>query len=62
MRHPLHSICPYFAMFPEGFVLEQLYAYTRPNDVVLDPFCGRGTTVRNVSTTLIQPGSELKLY
>lgn len=32
-------------MFPESFVLEQLYAYTRPNDVVLDPFCGRGTTV-----------------
>lgn len=45
MRHPLHSICPYFAMFPEGFVAEQLYAYTRPGDVVLDPFCGRGTTV-----------------
>ncbi len=45
MRHPLHSICPYFAMFPEGFVAEQLYAYTRPDDVVLDPFCGRGTTV-----------------
>jgi hypothetical protein len=45
MRHPLHSICPYFAMFPEGFVAEQLYAYTRPDDVVLDPFCGRGTTI-----------------
>ncbi len=45
MRHPLHSICPYFAMFPEGFVTEQLYAYTRPDDVVLDPFCGRGTTI-----------------
>jgi DNA methylase len=45
MRHPLHSICPYFAMFPENFVLEKLYAYTRPHDVVLDPFCGRGTTI-----------------
>lgn len=45
MRHPLHSLCPYFAMFPEGFVLEQLYAFTRPDDVVLDPFCGRGTTI-----------------
>jgi hypothetical protein len=32
-------------MFPENFVLEQLYAYTRPSDVVLDPFCGRGTTI-----------------
>ena len=45
MRHPLHSLCPYFAMFPEGFVLEQLYAYTRPDEVVLDPFCGRGTAI-----------------
>jgi hypothetical protein len=45
MRHPLHSICPYFAMFPESFVLEQIYSYTRPNDLVFDPFCGRGTTV-----------------
>lgn len=45
MRHPLHSICPYFAMFPEDFVLEHLYAYSRPGDVVLDPFCGRGTTI-----------------
>ncbi|BCM19229.1 DNA methyltransferase [Mesorhizobium sp. J8] len=45
MRHPLHSICPYFAMFPESFVAEQLFAYTRPNELVFDPFCGRGTTV-----------------
>lgn len=45
MRHPLHSICPYFAMFPETFVSEQLFAYTRPKDLVFDPFCGRGTTV-----------------
>lgn len=45
MRHPLHSICPYFAMFPEDFVAEQILAYTRPNDLVFDPFCGRGTTV-----------------
>jgi hypothetical protein len=45
MRHPLHSICPYFAMFPESFVAEQLLSYTRPKDLVFDPFCGRGTTV-----------------
>ncbi|UCI29441.1 DNA methyltransferase [Mesorhizobium sp. B4-1-4] len=45
MRHPLHAICPYFAMFPERFVAEQLLAYTRPKDLVFDPFCGRGTTV-----------------
>lgn len=45
MRHPLHSICPYFAMFPEDFVAKQLLAYTQRGDIVFDPFCGRGTTV-----------------
>ena len=44
-RHPFHSICPYFAMFPERFVEQQLLSYTSPNNLVLDPFCGRGTTV-----------------
>jgi hypothetical protein len=45
MRHPLHSICPYFAMFPEDFVAKQVLAYTKRGDVVFDPFSGRGTTV-----------------
>ncbi len=45
MRNPLHSICPYFAMFPESFVQKQLLAYSRPGDQVFDPFCGRGTTI-----------------
>jgi len=44
-RHPLHSLCPYFAMFPEGFVERHVLAFTKPGDVVFDPFCGRGTTV-----------------
>ncbi len=44
MRHRFHSICPYFAMFPETFVEGCLT--TSPYDgVVFDPFCGRGTTV-----------------
>ena len=44
MRHRFHSICPYFAMFPESFVKARLTA--SPHDgVVFDPFCGRGTTV-----------------
>jgi hypothetical protein len=38
-------MCPYFAMFPEGFVQTQLLAFSRPGDWVFDPFCGRGTTV-----------------
>lgn len=45
MRHPLHAICPYFAMFPEEFVARHLMTFTRPGDLVLDPFCGRGTTI-----------------
>lgn len=44
MRHRFHSICPYFAMFPETFVEKHLAA-SRFNGVVFDPFCGRGTTV-----------------
>lgn len=45
MRNPLHSICPYFAMFPETFVQNYLLAYSRPGDQIFDPFCGRGTTI-----------------
>lgn len=44
MRHRFHSICPYFAMFPESFVAKHLAA-TKFNGVVFDPFCGRGTTI-----------------
>ena len=44
MRHRFHSICPYFAMFPETFVEKHLAA--SPHDgVVFDPYCGRGTTM-----------------
>ena len=44
MRHRFHSLCPYFAMFPETFVEKHLAA--SPHDgVVFDPYCGRGTTV-----------------
>lgn len=44
MRHRFHSLCPYFAMFPEEFVQRHL-AWSQPGDLVLDPFCGRGTTL-----------------
>lgn len=45
MRNPLHALCPYFAMFPETFVAKYIELFTKPNDYVFDPFCGRGTTV-----------------
>ncbi len=44
-RHRFHSICPYFAMFPEAFVRRNVLAWSKRNDIVLDPFSGRGTTV-----------------
>jgi len=43
MRHRFHSICPYFAMFPESFAADWITKLTKPNDIVLDPFSGRGT-------------------
>jgi hypothetical protein len=39
----LHTICPYFTMFPLDFPFYTLTS-ARPNDWILDPFCGRGTT------------------
>ncbi len=44
MRHRFHSICPYFAMFPETFVEKHLAA-SKFDGVVFDPYCGRGTTI-----------------
>lgn len=45
MRNPLHSLCPYFAMFPEQFVREHIEEHSAAGDYVLDPFSGRGTTL-----------------
>lgn len=44
VRHRFHSLCPYFAMFPETFAEKWIDRLTKPGEVVLDPFCGRGTT------------------
>lgn len=40
----LNGICPYFTMFPLDFPLNILKRMAREGDLVLDPFCGRGTT------------------
>jgi DNA modification methylase len=42
--HALNAICPYFTMFPLSFPLSVLTERAEPDDWVLDPFCGRGTT------------------
>lgn len=39
------SFGPYYAMFPVSFAREVVAAYTKPGDLVLDPFCGRGTAI-----------------
>ncbi|MEZ5284993.1 MAG: DNA methyltransferase [Vicinamibacterales bacterium] len=44
-RHRFHSICPYFAMFPETFVRRNIHAWSRSGDLICDPFMGRGTTI-----------------
>lgn len=41
----LNAICPYFTMFPLEYPLGVLKRYRRENPVVMDPFCGRGTTL-----------------
>jgi hypothetical protein len=40
----LNGICPYFTMFPLDFPLDILKRRAQAGDLVLDPFCGRGTT------------------
>src|SRR5262249_27692889 len=40
----LNGLCPYYTMFPLGFPFDAL-ASSKPGEWVLDPFCGRGTSI-----------------
>lgn len=40
----LNGICPYFTMFPLSFPFGILRRSAKRNEIVADPFCGRGTT------------------
>jgi site-specific DNA-methyltransferase (adenine-specific) len=42
--HAFHPMCSYLAMFPAGLAHAFIARYSRPGDVVFDPFSGRGTT------------------
>ncbi|MGZ8271707.1 MAG: DNA methyltransferase [Methylophilus sp.] len=44
-RNALNAICPYFTMFPLEYPLRVLKKHRPENPVVMDPFCGRGTTL-----------------
>jgi site-specific DNA-methyltransferase (adenine-specific) len=42
--HPFHPMASYLASFPAALAHAFVARYSRPGDVVLDPFAGRGTT------------------
>ena len=41
--HALHPMCTYLGSLPATLAHELIGRWSRPGDVVLDPFCGRGT-------------------
>ncbi|MBA2644475.1 MAG: hypothetical protein H0U80_03420, partial [Solirubrobacterales bacterium] len=41
--HSLHPMCTYFGAFPAALANAFIARLSRPGDVVIDPFCGRGT-------------------
>src|SRR5215469_1389660 len=41
----LNAVCPYYTMFPLEFPNSVLKRVGKPRLRVLDPFCGRGTTI-----------------
>lgn len=44
-RHALNAICPYFTMFPLEYPLRVLRRHRGDAGTVMDPFCGRGTSL-----------------
>ena len=47
--HSFHPMCSYLASFPAALAHAFIARYSRPGDVVLDPFSGRGTTALQAS-------------
>lgn len=44
------GVGPYYAMFPVAFADEVVRTFTRPGEIVLDPFAGRGTSIFSAAT------------
>lgn len=44
-KNSLHNMCSYLAMFPPALPHYFIMQFTKPRDIVFDPFSGRGTTV-----------------
>lgn len=48
-KNKLHNVCSYLAMFPPSLPHYFIDQFTAEGDYVLDPFCGRGTTLLEAS-------------
>jgi hypothetical protein len=44
-HNALNAICPYFTMFPLEYPLRVLRMHRKDRPIIMDPFCGRGTTL-----------------
>ncbi|WP_425668424.1 DNA methyltransferase [Agrobacterium radiobacter] len=43
--YAFNAICPYYTMFPLEYPLGLIGKHRRNDPIILDPFCGRGTTL-----------------
>jgi hypothetical protein len=58
--HSLHPMCSYLASFPAALAHAFIARYSRPGDVVLDPFAGRGTApLQALAESRIGIGNDL---
>jgi site-specific DNA-methyltransferase (adenine-specific) len=61
--HSLHPMCSYLASFPAALAHAFIARWSRPGDVVLDPFSGRGTTpLQAVAEGRIGVGNDLNPF
>lgn len=44
-EYAFNAICPYYTMFPIEYPLHIIKKHKASSPIVLDPFCGRGTTI-----------------
>jgi len=61
--HSFHPMCSYLASFPAALAHACIARYSRPGDVVLDPFSGRGTApVQAAAEGRIGVGNDLNPF
>jgi hypothetical protein len=61
--HSFHPMCSYLASFPASLTHAFIARYTRPGDVVLDPFSGRGTApLQAIAEGRIGVGNDLNPF